>query len=248
MAMLTRRRSADGGAAGADLRDQFIARVVQGKTFADVGGLWGAHGEKVSVAVNAGAAKSTMIDILPEDSEWWGAFRDRMQSFGIDHYECVRADIHTSDVGRFDVVHSSGILYHLASPAVYLDKLREIAKQYVILTSAIIPRWILNRHGLLYTPDSSPRFVPGLSEREKRIYTKFYTGGDRSAALGGVTEAADFWTGNYSAWWWLLPPPMIRRMCEACGYEIVADGPNWNGRAHTFLLRNSGRKDKDPIG
>jgi hypothetical protein len=240
---------ANGGAAVShDLRDVYIAKVAGGKTFADVGGLWGTNGEKISTASHAGAAKLTMLDILPPENEWWAKFKERMQSMGIRGYECVSADIHVAKLEPFDVVHSSGILYHLANPAAYLDKLRAIAREYVILTSAIIPTFILNRHGMLRVKESGPLFVPALSEREKKIYTEFYARGDRNILIGGVNTDAVFWTGNYSAWWWLLPVTTIRRMCEVCGYEVVEEGPNWGGRAHTFLLRNTGREEMRAIG
>jgi len=38
-----------------DPRDLYIAQVIAGKTFVDVGGLWGTVNEKVSVAYQAGA-------------------------------------------------------------------------------------------------------------------------------------------------------------------------------------------------
>jgi hypothetical protein len=240
---------ANGGAAvSEDLRDVYIARVVPGKSFADVGGLWGTYGEKVSAASRAGAAKLTMLDILPRENDWWAKFEQRMQEMGIHGYDCVSADIHAAKLEPFDVVHSSGILYHLASPTTYLEKLRAIAREYVILTSAITPTFIYNRHGVLRVKDSGPLFVPALSEREKKIYTEFYARGDQNAVLGGVNADAVFWTGNYSAWWWLLPVVTIRRMCEVCGFEVVEDGPNWEGRAHTFLLRNTGREEMHAIG
>ena len=64
-----------------DPRDAFIARVVRGKSFADVGGLWGTVNEKVSVAHAAGAASLAMVDI----SEWgdrWNEFETRRRQLG----------------------------------------------------------------------------------------------------------------------------------------------------------------------
>ena len=231
-----------------DLRDFYIAKVVKGKTFADIGGLWGTNGEKISAASSAGAAKLTMLDILPPENEWWGKFRERMQSLGIHNYHCVSADIHAAKVEPFDVVHSSGILYHLANPTAYLDKLRAIAREYVILTSAIIPNFIDNKYGTLRVNDGGALFVPALSEQDKKVYAEFYARGDPTVLLGGVNSEAVFWTGNYSAWWWLLPVATIRRMCEVSGYDVEEDGPNWDGRAHTFLLRNTGRQEMRAIG
>ena len=48
---------------GHDYRDDFIARVVRGKSFVDVGGLWGTVSEKVSVAHAAGAAQREVMNV-----------------------------------------------------------------------------------------------------------------------------------------------------------------------------------------
>ena len=53
-----------------DLRDDYIRRVVRGRSFADVGGLWGTVNEKVSVAAQAEARSVAMIDISPAGSEF----------------------------------------------------------------------------------------------------------------------------------------------------------------------------------
>jgi len=43
--------------------NEWIKQYVQGKTFVDVGRLWGTVNEKVSVAAKAGARETSMIDI-----------------------------------------------------------------------------------------------------------------------------------------------------------------------------------------
>ena len=41
-----------------DVRDTYISQVVAGKSFADVGGLWGTVNEKVSVAHTHGRMRA----------------------------------------------------------------------------------------------------------------------------------------------------------------------------------------------
>lgn len=222
-----------------DLRDVFIEEVVRDRSFVDIGGLWGEVAERVSVASRCGASQLTMVDVLPEDDEWWRKFHDRMREKGISGYRSICGDINEITLDTFDVVHSSGVLYHLPNPLQYLVKLHSTARHHVILTSAIVPGKIRNRQGKMEVSDCGPLFVPALSEREKKIYDEFYTGGSRDLLLGGINHEADFTPTNYSPWWWLLPVKTIRSMCEVCGFEVVNDGPNWGGRAHTFLLRVS---------
>jgi hypothetical protein len=78
-----------------DPRDEFISRVVKGKTFADLGGLWGAVNEKVSVAHKAGATRLTMIDRITKQEEDWRLFHERCRNLGVPEVECICQDIST---------------------------------------------------------------------------------------------------------------------------------------------------------
>jgi hypothetical protein len=171
-----------------------------------------------------------------------------MSQLGIEKVQCISGDVSDMEAGRFDVVHSSGVLYHLPNPIAHLERLRHLAREHVILTSAIVPSRVRNRFGELRVEDGAPRFVPALSEQEKKIYAEFYTDGDPEVLLGGINTDALFVPHNYSPWWWLLTSGTIRCMAECAGFEILDEGPNWGGRAHTFLLRSSGRGDIEPLG
>jgi hypothetical protein len=50
---------------GEPISEQWIAASVQGKSFAEVGGLWGTVNERVTVAARCGAAETAMIDVIP---------------------------------------------------------------------------------------------------------------------------------------------------------------------------------------
>ena len=52
-----------------DVRDSYIRQAVAGKSFADIGGLWGTVNEKVSVAHTHGVRTLSMVDVSPPDSE-----------------------------------------------------------------------------------------------------------------------------------------------------------------------------------
>ena len=104
----------------ADPRDEFITQVVEGLSFAEVGGLWGTVNEKCSVAHRYGAASLDMIDITPEGNELWQRFGDRMLDLGVPEVRCTSADLldlaARTDCPSYDVVHCSGILYHISDP------------------------------------------------------------------------------------------------------------------------------------
>src|SRR6266480_6992278 len=99
-----------------DPRDEFISCVVKGRSFAEVGGLWGTVNEKVSVARDRGAKSLTMIDVTPRENDLWEKFLTRMTELDIPNVDCISADIIEKATARdhpaFDVVHCSGILYH----------------------------------------------------------------------------------------------------------------------------------------
>lgn len=73
------------------VRDTYIRQVVAGKSFADVGGLWGTVNEKVSVAHAHGARTLSMIDVSPPDSELWVLFEERRRTLRLPTAEALRA-------------------------------------------------------------------------------------------------------------------------------------------------------------
>ena len=64
-----------------------------GKTFAEVGGLWGTTNERASVAHRAGARDLTMVDLSPADSKWWPLFEARRIQFGVPPVRSVSGDV-----------------------------------------------------------------------------------------------------------------------------------------------------------
>src|SRR5260370_410077 len=72
-----------------DIRDVFISRVVDGRSFAEVGGLWGTVNEKVSVAHQRGAQALAMFDTAPEGHMWWQKFEERRASLNVPDVRCV---------------------------------------------------------------------------------------------------------------------------------------------------------------
>jgi len=222
---------------GADVRDDFVAEVVSGRSFAEVGGLWGTVNEKVSIAARAGAKSLTMIDVLPPGDPWWQRFEERMASAGISGVECISADATTATVGPFDVVHCSGVLYHVPCPITFLARLRERLREHLVLTSAVMPLRIENRHGVLSVPEGGALFVPAMSARDKAIYSEYWQGASDAAMWGINREFHHFTLDNYVPWWWLLTVSAVRELARVAGFEPIKDAPLWTGTAHTFLLR-----------
>ena len=224
-----------------DIRDEYIGRVASGRRFAEFGGLWGVVSEKISVAASAGATSLTMIDILPQDDDLWSLFRRHVGEIAVETHTANLDDSRTVQQlgGRFDVVHCSGILYHCPNPLHSMTQLRKLSNEYLILTSAVVPETIDTSQGRIDLGIGGIRLVPYLSDQERKIFAAHW--GDRGiTGLVGLDVECTWSVDDYTPWWWLMTPSVIKQMARAVGFEVVADGPFWDGLAHTFLLRRTG--------
>lgn len=228
------------GSPPADPRNAFIRRVVPGKTFIDIGGLSNVIYERVSVAAEAGAAAIAMMDVEGPSCPWWPQLHARLQSKGIVlPCECISGDITVEEIRPFDVVLSSGVLYHLPSPMLYLEKLRKVTKEYCILVSSTIARKIESDFGTLTLPESGLIFVPALADNEKRIIVDWFQKGGR----GDITESEERFGGhrnlrNYYPNWFFPTVPAFRAMAECAGFDIEDEAPvEPNDLSYALLLR-----------
>ena len=222
----------------ADLRDEFLARVVAGHTFAEVGGLWGTVNERVSVAARLGARSVTMIDISEPEHELWRLFREHLATRGVEGCECIAGDIceiAAREVGPYEVVHCSGVLYHHPDPIRILEALRKVTQRYLVLTSAVLPETVANEAGTFTLPPGGAVFVPALPDAERRILAQHWRAAGVSACWG-ISDPAVWDSRDLSPWWWLLPPRVMLAMAESVRFRTVDAGPTWNGHAHTALL------------
>ncbi|MEG4110760.1 MULTISPECIES: tetratricopeptide repeat protein [unclassified Microcoleus] len=223
-----------------DIRDRYIARVAKGKTFAEVGGLWGTVSEKVSVASKYGAVSLTMIDAMPASMHWWQDFHDRMTSLNIANYHCINQDItqiQLADIGEpYDVVHCAGVLYHHPHPLQILVALRQITREHLIFTSAITQEVIENDLGRYEIPASGVMFIPALDDAERAILTAYWRTYINNNQLIGITEKAVFDMNNFAACWWLPTATALEAMCKVAGFNVLDKGLTWDNNALTLLL------------
>ncbi|MEG4445167.1 tetratricopeptide repeat protein [Microcoleus sp. AT9_B5] len=223
-----------------DIRDRYIARVAKGKTFAEVGGLWGTVSEKVSVASKYGAVSLTMIDAMPASIHWWQDFCDRMTSLNIANYNCINRDItqiQLAEIGNpYDVVHCAGVLYHHPHPLQILTSLRQITGEYLILTSAITQEVIENERGRYEIPASGVIFIPALGEAERAILTAYWQQHTDGSPILGVIQKAVFDINDFGPWWWLPTASALESMCKVAGFKVLDKGWTWNNNALTLLL------------
>ncbi|MCE2485337.1 MAG: class I SAM-dependent methyltransferase [Desulfurellaceae bacterium] len=223
-----------------DVRDTYISQVVAEKSFADVGGLWGTTNEKVSVAHMHGARTLTMIDVSPEDSELWTLFEQRRRTLRLPTVECVSADILTlveaDPRPQFDVVHCSGVLYHMPEPMRFLRALRKITREALVLTSAVTATRVEGAKGILELPAAAMLCIPALQGREREIVQSYWRGVVGDGAFGLTREVVGWSFEDFGPWWWLPTAEALRAMCEVAGFQHEDGAPNWNGNAYTLRL------------
>lgn len=222
----------------------WIADLVAGKSFADIGGLWGTVNETVTIAARAGASETTMVDIQPEGSKWWQAFHDRCAEEGVSGYNCRVFDIcdfaNLDDLGKFDIVHCAGILYHVSDPVALLRNISYIAREYFIIGSMLIPEEIDNEAGQLKTPRGTSRCVPLLGECERRIIARHFS--DQNITIGGINGPTPVFVESNSyqvrtgPWWYLFTAETMQAMCTLCGADIVKTATTRQG-AQNILCR-----------
>jgi hypothetical protein len=223
-----------------DLRDEYIRKVARGRSFADVGGLWGTVNEKVSVAYTAGASPLTMIDITPPGTELWQLFEERRRALRLPDVQCISSDVvvlaDASPCPQFDVVHCSGILYHIPAPLRFLVALRKITRAFLILTSVVTAPQVKSQEGILDIPRAAALFVPALQGRERAILESYWQQVVGDGAIGLTRAVADWRPDDFAPWWWLPTVEALQAMCVTAGFGCQEGGHTWNNNAYVQLL------------
>src|SRR5262245_17672979 len=185
-----------------------VRQEVRGKSFADIGCMWGISGEYSFVAEQGGARSVIGVDVI-EPTE---AFERRHRELG-SAMEFIRGDgvspAVMAKIGQIDVVLCAGVLYHHPSPYHMLVSLREMCRETLILGSATIPESRAIRQAAVY--------YPRLPENDRRIWdvAKRHGGGRRWAINIPYDPSVGF-----SNWFWGLTPSCITAMVETAGFRV----------------------------
>jgi hypothetical protein len=226
--------------------EDWIAELVPGKSFADVGGLWGARNEKVTVALAAGARDASMIDIAPLGHKLWTDFDAHAAAKGFTDYARLQFDA-TSPEFRlsglsYDVVHCSGVIYHLPSPQVLVENLTTVTREFLILAAMTVPEVIENEEGRLDLAGARGVFVPGLDGDAMRIVRRHFD--DLGLKINAInTDEDESWyiggRPNFGPWWWLITPTLLCSFVEVAGFEVLGVHEPWPQRATAVVCRKS---------
>jgi hypothetical protein len=218
-------------------REELIKRYAPGRTFVDVGGMWGIHADLAFLAEESGAAAVTVVDMMPISEEYRARHAESSS-----RVRYVQGDLHDprvlEEVGKHEIVFCAGVLYHAPNPLHTLECLAEITGETLILITASIPEV----PGL----EQACVFYPGMSEKARQSYVPA-TPGPRL----GIThpferegskeqEHGAGQSGVYDNWWWGITPSALEGMLNASGFQVVETG------GEPFATRVIARPTKRP--
>ena len=236
-----------------DQIDTWIARLVPGKSFVDIGGIGErAINERITFAHVAGARSCVMADITPTTHDEWRVFRNKCASLGLPAFKEVgdidiRSRESLKNLGRVDVVHSTGVLYHLASAPDALWLLRSIVGECLITNTITFPKRVANEFGTVELPDCGVLFLPAMTEVERKVIGKYYQDkfGSRFKDVDHMSPRPDDQTevqyvkyGELSCGpnWFFYSDNAFRALLRVCRFEIL-DEYKWQDHTLQVLCR-----------
>jgi len=231
-----------------DPTDQWIQTIVPGKSFVDIGGIGvDCCNERVTFALAAGASAAIMADIRPADFFEWEIFRKKCAAAGLSGVvELPRVDIRDRhsmvSIGKCDVVHCTGILYHLQSPAEAIWNLRSVSARYVITNTVIFPGRVENDLGVVEVPDHSVLFTAALSPQDRLVLNKYYKEKfgwtlDQMAPDPAAGNQKMLWVenGELTCWpyWYIYSESAFRSLLRLCQLKIIDE---WKWENHCLQV------------
>jgi hypothetical protein len=198
--------------------ETLIHKYAPGRTFADIGCMWGIDGGNAFLAEEVGATAVTAFDVMLP-TEAFNAEHARRGS----KVRYVNGNLSdpaaAEEIGPHQVVWCTGVLYHAPSPIQVLERLHAICTEYLIIGTKTIPE-------IPGVPQAAVLF-PGLTDTQRVQYGRLW------GPLGDpfVPET------NHANWWWGVTPSGFRAMVKL-GFDIVEslEGPLHTARDNLILV------------
>jgi len=232
-----------------DKTDSWIAERISGGSFVDIGGVGvDSINERVTFAKACGASPCIMADIRPRDWHTWETFRRKVAAAGVGgivEVDCVdvRKRETLARVGICDIVHCTGVLYHLQSPAEAIWNLRTITGRFLITNTITFPARVENEFGEVSLPDHGVLFTAALSDRDRRVLNKYYGDKfgwtiDRVAPDPDVIVERPRWIedGELTCLpvWYIYSEHAFRSLLRTCRLKVI-DQWTWQEHSHQVL-------------
>jgi hypothetical protein len=188
-------------------RELLVQRYASGKSFADIGCMWGIDGAIAFTAEDAGAVDVVGLDLMPASDAF-----ERERARRGSRMRFIQGDLHDpavmARVGPHDVVWCSGVIYHAPHPLLTIERLRSVTTETLILSSETMPEIPGLRQACV--------FLPALTDADRLAHASARPG--RTAL--GLSEPFDR-GHSYGAWWWGLSRSALRGMLAASGFTVT---------------------------
>ena len=203
-----------------DRLPEYIRNHAPGKSFADIGCMWGVNGEYSFLAEEAGATRVVAVDVFGPTPE----FEEKRITRG-SSVEFVLGDITRADtmlrIGQVDVVFCAGVLYHHPSPFDLLVALRRMCRETLILRTSTIPEV----RGL---PNAAVYF-PMLDAKARELWNLKSLGLLHQAGISNEFQPQE----GYGNWFWGLTPSCLESLLKTAGFRV--DFRSTEDFAHTVV-------------
>jgi 2-polyprenyl-3-methyl-5-hydroxy-6-metoxy-1,4-benzoquinol methylase len=186
---------------------RYVKRFVPGRSFADIGCMWGVNGEYAFVAERAGAVRVVGVDVFgptPEFEERHAREESRVEFVLGD----IASEATLERVGEVDVVLCAGVLYHHPSPFDLLVALRRICRETLILRTSTIPEIPGLPHAAV--------FYPMLDARARRSWNLSSLGVGRQVGISDAFQPEE----GYGNWFWGLSPSCVTALLAVAGFRV----------------------------
>lgn len=238
-----------GRTASKDIIDDWIGSVVQGRSFIDIGGIgeW-ATNERCTFARAAGASRVAMADFEPFGNYLWNHYEKELAEAGVSGIELIdRANIDDPRLpeitGEWDVVHSTGILYHVPNPVYSILNIRRVVKRHLILNTVILPNRIENEHGTLTLPDCGVALYAALNGQERTVLAKYYKDhlnlivDEIAPEDQGSSQVPYMRQGapSYYPYWWIFTRHSFEALLRMLEMKVLARD-TWKDHVHAVFL------------
>ena len=201
-------RARRGDTVGAyDRLPEYIRTHAPGKSFADIGCMWGVNGEYAFVAEQAGATAVTAVDVFGPTPEFEQKRMARQSRVRFVLGDVTRADT-LDEIGPVDVVFCAGVLYHHPSPFDLLVALRRICRETLIIRTSTIPEV----RGL---PNAAVYF-PMLDAHGRALWNLKRLGVLHQAGISNEFQPSQ----GYGNWFWGLTPSCLASLLATAGFRV----------------------------
>jgi hypothetical protein len=201
----------------------YLDAYVRDRSVIDVGGMWGIDGEYSFLAAEKGAKSVTLLDEYATEE-----FNRRLAGPRGDRVRFVEGDATTQEavdaVGTAELVLCLGVLYHVPSPNLLIERLRQLCTDTLVLETFTSPE-------VPGVPQAAV-YLPGLSPRHRSWWDTSGAGGTAGLAIGSNFDPDAGYGNNF----WAPTPSCVRGLLVTNGFRVESTSLSPSGvLRHIFV-------------